>query len=156
MDPNEVRGGAGPARAGIDEETGQLTADEDGGPRQAGCMSSDFYAVYQWQAGKQRQGLVVNLFCWSTTAGTSLRAGDANPAQLTMTGPKRGWSGSRTWYAAHEQLMTAWAGVCQPLPASPARAARATRLEEARAAWDEAITAIDEARTRQLAAPGLQ
>ena len=37
--------------AGIDEKTGQLTADDDGGPRQL-VVSSDFYAVYQ-SAGKK-------------------------------------------------------------------------------------------------------
>jgi len=50
--------------------------------------------------------------------------------------------------------MAAWAGAAAA-PASR-QTAEATRLEEARAAWDEAITAIDEARTRQMAAPGLQ
>ena len=44
MDP--TRAGAVLARhAGIDEETGQLTADEDGGPRRL-VISSDFYSVY--------------------------------------------------------------------------------------------------------------
>ena len=61
MDP--TRSGAVLARhAGIDEETGQLTADEDGGPRQL-VISSDFYAVYQ-SAGKKADGLV-NLYCWA-------------------------------------------------------------------------------------------
>ena len=56
-----TRSGAVLARhAGIDEETGQLTADEDKGPRQL-VISSDFYAVYQ-SAGKKADGLV-NLYC---------------------------------------------------------------------------------------------
>lgn len=36
------------------------------------------------------------------------------------------------------------------------RTAAAACLDEAYAAWDEAITAIDEARKKQMAAPGLQ
>ena len=61
MDP--TRSGAVLARhAGINEDTGQLTADEDGGPRRL-VISSDFYAVYQ-SAGKKADGLV-NLFCWA-------------------------------------------------------------------------------------------
>ena len=48
--------------AGIDEETGQLTADGDEGPRRL-VISSDFYAVYQ-SAGKKADGLV-NLYCWA-------------------------------------------------------------------------------------------
>ena len=51
--------------AGIDEETGQLTADEDGGPRRL-VISSDFYTVYE-SAGKKADGLV-NLFCWAQYA----------------------------------------------------------------------------------------
>ena len=50
-----TRSGAVLARhAGIDEETGQLAAGEDEGPRQL-VISSDFYAVYQ-SAGKRRTG----------------------------------------------------------------------------------------------------
>ena len=60
MDPS--RSGQVLARhAGIDEDTGQLTADSDGGPRSL-VVSSGFYAVYQ-SAGKKAAG-------WSTfTAG---------------------------------------------------------------------------------------
>ena len=60
MDPS--RSGQVLARhAGIDEKTGQLTADEDGDPRSL-VISSDFYAVYS-SAGKKRTA-------WSTfTAG---------------------------------------------------------------------------------------
>ena len=53
---------------------------------------------------------------------------------------------------AHDQLMAAWQGTPRP---PPGKAADAARLEKARAAWDEAITAIDQARKRQMAAPGL-
>jgi transposase len=61
MDPS--RSGAVLARhAGIDEETGQLLADADGGPRRL-VISSDFYAVYQ-SAGRKADGLV-NLYCWA-------------------------------------------------------------------------------------------
>ena len=65
--------------AGIDEETGQLTGDEDGGPRRL-VISSDFYTVYQ-SAGKKADGLV-NLYCWAHIRRYFVRAGDANPAQL--------------------------------------------------------------------------
>ena len=54
--------------AGIDEDTGQLAADEDGGPRRL-VISSDFYAVYQ-SAGNKADGLV-NLYCGRTSAATS-------------------------------------------------------------------------------------
>jgi transposase len=149
MDP--TRSGAVLARhAGIDGETGQLTAGEDGGPRRL-VISSDFYAVYQ-SAGRKADGLV-NLFCWAHIRRYFVRAGDANPAQLAYW--TQAWlERIKDLYAAHEQLMAAWAGAAAA-PASR-QAAEATRLEEARAAWDEAITAIDEARTRQMAAPGLQ
>ena len=61
MDPS--RSGQVLARhAGIDEKTGQLSADEDGGPRSL-VISSDFYAVYS-SAGKKADGLV-NLYCWA-------------------------------------------------------------------------------------------
>ncbi len=79
MDP--TRAGAVLARhAGIDEDTGQLTAASDGGPRQL-VLSSDFYSVYT-AAGKKAEGLV-NLFCWAHIRRYFVRAGDANPAQLT-------------------------------------------------------------------------
>ena len=69
--PDEVR--AVLARhAGIDEDTGQLAADEDGGPRRL-VISSDFYAVYQ-SAGKKADGLA-NLYCWCTSAATSCGPG---------------------------------------------------------------------------------
>ena len=82
-----------------------------------------------------------------------MRAGDANPAQLgywTAAWLKR----VRELYAAHAQLTTAWAQAAAPAPREAAAAA--ARLEEAGAAWDEAITVIDEARKKQLTAPGLQ
>ncbi len=64
MDP--TRAGVVLARhAGIDEKTGQLAADGDGGPRQL-VVSSDFYSVYT-SAGKKADGLV-NLFCWAQYA----------------------------------------------------------------------------------------
>ena len=65
--------------AGIDEETGQLAGDEDGGPRRL-VISSDFYTVYE-SAGKKADGLV-NLYCWAHLRRHVVRAGDANPAQL--------------------------------------------------------------------------
>ena len=107
-----TRSGAVLARhAGIDRETGQLTADEDdGGPRRL-VVSSDFYAVYQ-SAGKKADGLV-NLYCWAHIRRYFVRAGDANPAQLGY------WTAAwleriKDLYAAHAQLMTAWAEAAAP------------------------------------------
>ena len=82
-----------------------------------------------------------------------MRAGDGNPAQLGY------WTAAwlervRDLYAAHAQLTTAWAQAAAPAPREAAAAA--ARLEEAGAAWDEAITVIDEARKKQMTAPGLQ
>jgi hypothetical protein len=149
MDPS--RSGAVLARqAGIDEKTGQLTDDEDGGARQL-VISSDFYKVYE-SAGKKADGLV-NLYCWAHIRRHFVRAGDANPAQLKY------WTDAwldriRDLYRAHDELMAAW----QENTASAARekAAAAARLEKAHASWDDAITVIDEARKKQIAAPGLQ
>jgi len=149
MDP--TRSGAVLARhAGIDEETGQLAADEDGGPRRL-VISSDFYAVYQ-SAGKKADGLV-NLYCWAHVRRHFVRAGDANPVQL------RYWTDAwleriRDLYAAHHELMAAWAGTAAPAPQEKQEAAG--RLAKAHAAWDDAITVIDEARKKQMQAPGLQ
>src|SRR4249920_107065 len=149
MDP--TRSGAALARhAGIDEDTGQLAADEDGGPRRL-VISSDFYAVYQ-SAGNKADGLV-NLYCWAHIRRYFVRAGDANPAQLKY------WTAAwleriKVLYAAHAQLMAAWEDAAAPAPReAPAAAAR---LQEAGAAWDEALAVIDEARKKQMAAPGLQ
>jgi transposase len=156
MDP--TRSGAVLARhAGIEQKTGQLCAGEDGGPRRL-VISSDFYAVYQ-SAGKKADGLV-NLYCWAHVRRHFVRAGDANPAQLTY------WADAwlqriRDLYAAHEELMAAWQDPAAPAPGeNPAAApgenpAAAARLKCAYAAWDEAITVIDQARNKQMAAPGL-
>jgi len=149
MDPS--RAGTVLARhAGIDEDTGQLLPDEDGEPRRL-VISSDFYAVYQ-SAGRKAGGLV-NLFCWSHLRRYFVRAGDANPAQL------RRWSDAwldriRDLYAAHDELMAAWQEAAAP-PAQGEQAS-AARLEKAHAAWDAAITVIDETRKEQAKAPGLQ
>ena len=152
MDPS--RSGAVLARhAGIDEETGQLAAEEDGGPRRL-VISSDFYAVYH-SAGKKTDGLV-NLYCWAHVRRHFVRAGDANPAQL------RYWTKAwleriRDLYAAHEGLMAAWQDAAAPAaPAPHETAAAAARLEGACAAWDDAIAVIGEARKNQMQAPGLQ
>ena len=149
MDPS--RAGTVLARhAGIDEDTGQLLPDEDGEPRRL-VISSDFYVVYQ-SAGRKAGGLV-NLFCWSHLRRYFVRAGDANPAQL------RRWSDAwldriRDLYAAHDELMAAWQEAAAP-PAQGEQAS-AARLEKAHAAWDAAITVIDETRKEQAKAPGLQ
>ena len=136
MDP--TRAGAVLARhVGIDEETGQLAGDVDG-PRQL-VLSSDFYSVYT-AAGKKADGLV-NLFCWAHIRRHVVRAGDANPAQLTYW--TQAWlERIKVLYAAHEQLMSACG-------------AAAARLEAAYAAWDAAIGVIDAERKKQAAAPGL-
>ena len=146
MDP--TRSGAVLARhAGIDEATGQLTADGDG-PRQL-VISSDFYSVYT-SAGKKADGLV-NLYCWAHVRRHFVRAGDANPAQLGYW--TQAWLDRiKNLYAAHGQLMAAW----NQAAAATAREAAAAQLDEARGAWDAAIGAIDEARKKQMAAPGLQ
>ncbi len=149
MDP--TRSGAVLARhAGIDEETGQLAADEDGGPRRL-VISSDFYAVYQ-SAGKKADGLV-NLYCWAHVRRHFVRAGDASPVQL------RYWTDAwleriRDLYAVHHELMAAWQDAAAPAPQEKAPAA--ARLEDAYAAWDDAVAVIGEARKKQMAAPGLQ
>jgi transposase len=147
-----TRSGAVLARhAGIDEKTGQLTPDDDDGEPRRLVISSDFYAVYQ-SAGKKAGGLV-NLYCWAHIRRHFVRAGDANPAQLTY------WTAAwlervKDLYAAHAQLTTAWAQAAAPAPREAAAAA--ARLEEAGAAWAEAIGVIDEARKKQMTAPGLQ
>jgi transposase len=148
MDPS--RAGTVLARhAGIDEETGQLLPDADGGPRRL-VISSDFYAVYQ-SAGRKADGLV-NLYCWSHLRRYFVRAGDANPEQL------RRWSGAwldriRDLYAAHDELMAAWQEAAAP--PGQGRQAPAARLEKARDAWDTAITVIDQTRKEQAEGPGL-
>jgi transposase len=148
MDP--TRSGAVLARhAGIDEETGQLTDGEDG-PRRL-VISSDFYKVYE-SAGNKADGLV-NLFCWAHIRRHFVRAGDANPVQLKYW--TDAWLGRiRDLYAAHDQLMAAWQDAAAPAPQQESAAGQ--RLEAAYAAWDGAITVIDEARKKQAAAPGLQ
>jgi hypothetical protein len=96
---------------------------------------------------------LVNLYCWAHIRRYFVRAGDANPAQLKY------WTAAwleriKVLYATHAQLMAAWEDAAAPAPReTPAAAAR---LEEAGAAWDEALAVIDEARKKQMAAPGLQ
>jgi transposase len=149
MDPS--RSGQVLARhAGIDEETGQLTAGGDGGPRRL-VISSDFYKVYE-SAGKKADGLV-NLYCWAHVRRHFVRAGDANPVQLKYWTDK--WLDRiRDLYAAHDQLMAAWQEQAAPAPQGKQDAA--ARLERAYAGWDDAIRVIDEARKTQAQAPGLQ
>jgi transposase len=149
MDPS--RSGQVLARhAGIDEETGQLTADQDGGQRRL-VVSSDFYAVYS-SAGKKADGLV-NLFCWAHVRRHFVRAGDASPVQLKYW--TQGWLELiRALYAAHDHLMAVWQE--NAAPAAREKEAAASRLEAAYAAWDDAIGAVDETRKKQAQAPGLQ
>jgi hypothetical protein len=89
----------------------------------------------------------VNLYCWAHVRRYFVRAGDANPDQLS------GWTAAwleriKNLYAAHEQLSAAWA--------DSLAGAGAAELEQARRAWDEALGVIDTARTKQMASPGLQ
>ena len=147
MDP--TRAGAVLARhAGIDEKTGQLTADQDGGPRRL-VISSDFYKVYE-SAGKKADGLV-NLFCWAHVRRHFVRAGDASPQLKYWTDA---WlERIRDLYAAHDGLMAAWQDAAAPAPQDKTAAAR---LDKAYKAWDEALAVIDAARKKQVQAPGLQ
>ena len=112
-------------------------------------ISSDFYSVYA-SAGKKADGLV-NLFCWARIRRYFVRAGDANPDQLTYWA-QRWLKRIKTLYAAHEQLITAWEQAAAPAPGQAA----AARLKDAHAAWDAAVGAIDAARKNEMAAPGLQ
>jgi len=149
MDPS--RSGHVLARhAGIDEETGQLEPDADGGPRQL-VLSSDFYKVYE-SAGKKADGLV-NLYCAAHVRRHFVRAGDANPEQL------RYWTENwldriRGLYRAHDELTAAWQE--NTAPARGREDAAAERLAEAYEAWDKAVTVIDGERKKQVQAPGLQ
>ena len=149
MDPS--RSGQVLARhAGIEKETGQLTDGEDGGPRRL-VISSDFYAVYQ-SAGKKADGLV-SLWCWAHVRRHFVRAGDAKPGPAEVL--DGGWlERIRALYAAHEGLTAAWQETAAP--AAREKEAAAARLEKAHAAWDDAITVIDETRKKQAQAPGLQ
>jgi transposase len=82
-----------------------------------------------------------------------VRAGDANPAQLGHW--TDAWLGRiRDLYSAHDELMAAWQDAAAPTPRG--KEAAAARLDAAYAAWDDAIAVIDEARKRQMQAPGLQ
>jgi transposase len=148
MDP--TRSGTVLARhAGIDTDTGQLSGGGDE-PRRL-VISSDFYSVYT-SAGKKADGLV-NLYCWAHIRRYFVRAGDANPAQLTYW--TQAWlERIKALYAAHEELADAWNDAAAPAPQEAGTAA--ARLEDARAAWDGVISAIDAARRKQMAAPGLQ
>jgi len=136
--------------AGIDEKTGQLEPDADGGPRRL-VLSTDFYTVYE-SAGKKADGLV-NLYCTAHIRRHFVRAGDANPEQLKY------WTAAwldriRALYRAHDELTAAWQDAAAP--ARQGSGAAAERLERAYAAWDDAITAIDQDRRQQMQAPGLQ
>ena len=107
-------------------------------------------AVYQ-SAGRKADGLV-NLFCWAHVRRHFVRAGDASPVQLKY------WTEAwleriKDLYAAHDELMAAWQDDAAPGPREKEKAA--ARLDGAYAAWDTAITAIDQTRKKQMAAPGL-
>jgi len=81
-----------------------------------------------------------------------VRAGDASPVQLKY------WAEAwleriRDLYSAHEELMAAWQDAAAPAPQE--KAAAAARLDRAYGAWDAALAVIDQARKKQMAAPGL-
>jgi transposase len=136
--------------AGIDEDTGQLSPDDDGRPRRL-VISSDFYAVYQ-SAGKKADGLV-NLYCWAHVRRHFVRAGDANRVQLAYWA--QAWLALiRDLYRAHDELMVAWHDAAVPAPGDTTTTT--ARLAEAYTGWDTAIDAIDATRKKQMAAPGLQ
>ena len=83
----------------------------------------------------------------------AIRAGDANPAQLKYW--TQAWLGRiKDLYAAHDELTAAWHGAAAPAPREREKAA--ARLDRAYAAWDQSLTMIDEARKKQVTAPGLQ
>lgn len=149
MDP--TRAGTVLARhAGIDPDTGQLSADDDGGPRRL-VVSSDFYAVYA-SAGRKTDGLT-NLYCWAHIRRYFVRAGDANPTQLQYW--TRDWLDRiKALYTAHDELTDAWSTSVAPAPRHATQAA--ARLAEAYTAWDAALDTIDTARQAQMASPGLQ
>jgi transposase len=114
MDPS--RSGKVLARhAGTGEETGQLLPGADGEPRRL-VISSDFYAVYQ-SAGRKAGGLV-NLYCWSHLRRYFVRAGDANPEQLSScaAGPVHGWTGSGIFTLP---MTSSWPHGRRPRPRPP-------------------------------------
>jgi len=55
-------------------------------------------------------------------------------------------------YAAHEELTAAWNAAAAPRAGHDGATAR---WDDAQAAWNAALTAIDETRKKQMAAPGL-
>jgi transposase len=114
-------------------------------------ISGDFYKVYE-SAGKKAGGLI-NLCCRAHIRRHFVRAGDANPARLKYWTDAR-LDRIRDLYRAHDELMAAWQE--NTAPAAREKAAAAARLEKAHASRDDAITVIDEARKKQMAAPGLQ
>lgn len=148
MDP--TRSGEVLARhAGLDKDTGQLVPHEDGGPRRL-VLSTDFYRVYE-SAGNKAEGLV-NLFCLAHARRHFVRAGDANPEQLTLW-TQRWLDRFRDLYRAHDELAAAWQDGAAPAPGRERAAAE--RLEKAYEGWDAAIGVIDGERKKQAQGPGL-
>ena len=115
-------------------------------------ISSDFYAVYQ-SAGKKADGLV-NLYCWAHIRRYFVPGRRRDPAQLgywtarVAGADQEPLRGAR---AAHDRL---GGGRRARRRGKPPR--RRPGWSEAGAVWDEAIGAIDEARKKQMTAPGLQ
>ena len=120
-------------------------ADGEEGPRRL-VISSDFYSVYS-SAGRKASGLI-NLYCWAHVRRHFVRAGDANPDQLS------GWTAAwleriKNLYTAHEQLRP-------PGLTAPLWAAVGPRTGAGRPGLGRRVGVIDAERTKQMAAPGLQ
>ena len=81
-----------------------------------------------------------------------MRAGDANPAQLKYW--TDAWLDRIGIFTA--RMTSSWLPGRRKRSPLRGRAAAAARLEKAHASWDDAITVIDEARKKQIAAPGLR
>ena len=149
MDPTRARVVLA-RHAGIDEKTGQLAVGGDGGPRQM-VISSDFYSVYT-SAGKKADGLV-NLFLPGSyqavlRPGRGRQPRPADVLDATVAGADQ--DAVCRARGADDRL-----GAGRGPRAGPGRGG-GRPAEDARAAWDAAIGAIDAARTKEMAAPGLQ
>ena len=150
--PDPVRGGAGPARRDRRENRAAVR----GRGRRAAAAGHLQRLLRRVPARRGRRPTA-----WSTStagrtsAGTSSGPGTPTPTSSTpldrrVAGPDQ--EPVRRPRGAHGRL----AGHRRAGAAPRDKAAAAARLDEAYAAWDTALTVIDETRTKQMAAPGLQ